>query len=269
MYGRVYLIRNLRNGKVYVGQTTREIHVRWAQHCHDARRNRPHPLHAAIRKYGPAAFSVTLLVECDSREHLDREEQSSVAFHRGTERGYGYNVRAGGHGGGALSLETRRKLREANLGKPAHNKGKPMPEHQRLRMAEIRKTRPNPNLGKVCSPETRAKIGAANRVRKLGSKCSDATRSKMSEAQRRRQAALTPEQRKAIQAHRKGKPRSAADRAAMSAGRATPERLARRKRIIDLRDAGLKWDDVARFLGVTRATVIEIYQRNHVVAANG
>lgn len=269
MYGRVYLICNLRNGKVYVGQTTREIHARWTEHCRDARRNRPHPLHAAIRKYGPAAFSVTLLVECDSQENLDREEQRAVVLFRATERGYGYNVRAGGYGGGALSAETRRKLREVNLGKPAHNKGKRMPEHQRLAMAENRRTKPSPNMGKVCSPETRAKIGAANRLRKLGSKCSDATRAKMSEAQRRRLAALTPEQRRATQAHRKGKPRTAADRAAISAGRATPERLARRKTIIDMRNSGEKWKDIASTLGVTRATVIEIYKKHHGVLVSG
>ena len=52
-YGRVYLVRNLANGKLYVGRTVRPAAERPAQL---ARLDQRSVLHAAIRRYGLAAF---------------------------------------------------------------------------------------------------------------------------------------------------------------------------------------------------------------------
>jgi group I intron endonuclease len=175
-YGIVYLIRNLENGKVYVGQTTQTIALRWKQHCLDTSR-RAYPLHLAIRKYGRDRFHISIVAECVDQDELNRRERELIEQHRACVRGVGYNVRAGGDGGGPLSAKTRAKISARQMGRTAPNKGKKMPEHQRVQLIERIRLN-HPCLGRVMSEETKAKIGAANAVHMLGSKQSEATREK-------------------------------------------------------------------------------------------
>jgi hypothetical protein len=54
-YGRIYLVRHLRSGKVYVGQTVRKLKQKWKQHREQTGCRR---LNNAIRKYGADGFSI-------------------------------------------------------------------------------------------------------------------------------------------------------------------------------------------------------------------
>src|SRR4051812_40868511 len=105
-YGYIYLIRNLVNGKVYVGQTARSIESRWKQHLADAK-DRAYPLYAAMRKHGREKFSITEIARAATQDELNKLEVALISEYKSCERGVGYNVRAGGDGGGKHSLETR------------------------------------------------------------------------------------------------------------------------------------------------------------------
>lgn len=72
-YGRIYIIKNKINNKVYVGQTTVSIKLRFQNHLSAARHGKDYIIGKAIRKYGEKNFYVELLEECLKEELNDRE----------------------------------------------------------------------------------------------------------------------------------------------------------------------------------------------------
>ena len=151
-YGVIYLIRNVKNGKCYVGQSTdykgrMYMHFSGYSHC-------PY-LHNAIMKYGKDAFTIHILEVCPELDLGNREIFWIATL---DTYGSGYNLTKGGEGirGYNPTPETRRKLSEAAK-------------------------------GRIASPETRQKLSElhrGNQYRK-GSKASLETRKKMSETQKR------------------------------------------------------------------------------------
>lgn len=113
-YGRIYLITNTVNGKVYIGQTTRTIQKRWADHCSEA--YQPHrkgynaPIYRAIRKYSAEAFQVEELETCVDQSSLNLAEQRHIEERNATSSKIGYNARAGGRQGGSCTAETKYKI---------------------------------------------------------------------------------------------------------------------------------------------------------------
>ena len=63
-YGRIYIIRNTINNKVYIGQTISSINLRFRNHLSAARNGGDYIIGKAIRKYGESNFYVELLEEC-------------------------------------------------------------------------------------------------------------------------------------------------------------------------------------------------------------
>lgn len=97
--GFVYKITNSINGKMYIGQTSRDIDVRWREHIRDSS-DKPSSvyfslLHCAIRKYGADAFVVECVEECDDSV-LDEREQYWIKHLETRENGY--NITRGGQG---------------------------------------------------------------------------------------------------------------------------------------------------------------------------
>lgn len=95
-YGRIYIIRNTVNSKVYVGQTTVSIKLRFQNHLSAARNNKDYVIGKAIRKYGQDKFYVELLEEC-LKEELNDREKYWISFFKATDSRYGYNLSIGGH----------------------------------------------------------------------------------------------------------------------------------------------------------------------------
>ena len=95
-YGRIYIIRNTVNDKVYVGQTHVSIKLRFQNHLSAARRGLDYVIGKAIRKYGEDKFYVELLEEC-LIEELNEREKYWIAFFKATDNRFGYNMSIGGH----------------------------------------------------------------------------------------------------------------------------------------------------------------------------
>jgi group I intron endonuclease len=175
----LYKITCSQNGKVYIGYTSKTIDERFKVHCENAKCKRNYALADAMRVYGIPAFTVELLLQCESHkeacEHEIRliKELNSILPH-------GYNMTHGGDGvpmipeviakmtaskkgkitpkmlahlqkmkGRKLSLETKAKL-------SAIRKGKPKSEEWKLKLSLS-------NLGKKRSLETRAKVSAGKK----------------------------------------------------------------------------------------------------------
>ena len=105
MNGKIYLIRNDVNDRVYVGQTKRSIEKRFQEHATATEANRGCVLARAIQKYGADKFHVELLEEgFRTREELDAAEARYIeAF--GCRAPNGYNVAEGGLGHDALLVD--------------------------------------------------------------------------------------------------------------------------------------------------------------------
>lgn len=120
----VYAIKNLVNGKFYVGQTINSIEYRWMFHKIEARKcdgSSKRLICRAIRKYGENNFALRVLTpDCVTKGHLNSLETYWIKRLRSNDPKYGYNLTIGGEGRGKgykLSKRSRRKISRALLGK--------------------------------------------------------------------------------------------------------------------------------------------------------
>jgi len=79
MKGYIYLIRNLVNGKGYVGQTRISVSQRFRKHKENARCNEEWAICRSIKKYGIENFTVTEIVACDPI-YLNNLEKHYIEF---------------------------------------------------------------------------------------------------------------------------------------------------------------------------------------------
>lgn len=166
IYGRIYCITNLINGKQYVGQTIKKISYRFNEH---ARANSP--LGEDIRKYGRENFKVDELEKCYSYEELNAAEKKWIK-ELDCKEPKGYNRTDGGDGLLNPAKDTREKLVEAGKG----NKRALGRKHTEEEIERIR----NSNLGQKRTPETCENVRKA----KLGTKLSQATKDNMSKSRK-------------------------------------------------------------------------------------
>jgi group I intron endonuclease len=141
----VYRIRNLQNGKVYIG-SSKDIEERWRQHTLKLNRG-THPcrkLLNAWKKYGSSTFQFEIIELCSLAELLDREQHwidTTMAYTTG------YNSRPKaesclGYKRGAPTEEHKRKNAEAHTGSKNSNWGKPRSEQTKAKIASAQKGKP-------------------------------------------------------------------------------------------------------------------------------
>jgi hypothetical protein len=107
----IYKITNNINGKIYIGQTTLSIKIRWKQHCS---RHKDQVIQRAIRKYGKKNFTIEEIDGANSLSELNYLEQHYIYIHN-SKVPHGYNVKNGGLRG-SHSEETRKKMSAAHIG---------------------------------------------------------------------------------------------------------------------------------------------------------
>lgn len=184
IYGIIYKIMNIINGKCYIGQTIQGIEKRWKQHIDNSKR-RNYPFCSAIKKYGPKNFIVEILCHCDSQEELDTMERYYTDIYWAWIDEWGYTCKAG-NGKGSTSDSTKEKISAATRGK------KPSLDT----IERIRKTKKETYIkekhscfGKIKSDETRKKISESRR----GKTPSLETRKKLSAVHSKTWILLSPQ----------------------------------------------------------------------------
>jgi TusA-related sulfurtransferase len=213
------------SGKKYIGITSRTTKERWGMNgCkyHSTPR-----FYNAIQKYGWDNIEHNILYTGLSKGDAERTEINLITKYKTIDREFGYNIATGGFAsthsketrekmsevkkGKILTVETKQKISNANMGKIPWNKGKTgiFSEETLKRMSESRKGKTHfedaknkigdAQRGKVVSIETRNKLSEAHKGRKhsedtknkigdvhRGKVVSIETRNKMSESAKRR-----------------------------------------------------------------------------------
>lgn len=163
----IYQIKNLVNGKVYIGSAI-DIKKRWALHEFQLKNNIHHSkyLQNSWNKHGEEFFVFEVIELIRNEEELLSREQYWMDFSQCYVSDNGYNVisKAGSHLGVKRSEESKLKMSIAQ-------KNKVMPESAKKKLSEI-------NKGKTLSEETKNKISE----KLTGKKHSEETKKKMSEA---------------------------------------------------------------------------------------
>ena len=178
----IYLIRNKKNRKCYVGSAV-NLQKRRKEHYKRLRRNAHYNFHLqhAFNKYGKGNFVWIVAELCDAEDLIERE-QFWIDFY-GINNVYNILPTAGSMLGMKHTLETRKRLSEANKGKKhSIETKKKIAEAGRKRKHSLETRKRMIEAHKNVSLETRKKISEA----KIGKKCSLKTRKKISEAQRKR-----------------------------------------------------------------------------------
>ena len=162
--GRIYIAKNVINGKGYVGQTIRPIQERLKEH-QSGKSKRCRAFHRAIKKHGWENFKIDWY-ECPDEE-LNKHEKWMIIL-MGTLSPDGYNLREGGGGRGKLSEETKQRIGDGNRGKKRSEESKQKNREAHLGKKSSMCGKNHPNYGKTPSKETKQKMSEA----KKGNICS-------------------------------------------------------------------------------------------------
>lgn len=158
----VYLAKNRITGKCYVGVTGRGLTVRKRHHERDAARHVDSSpwFHAAIRKYGPAAFDWTIIATFSSIELALIGEAKAIE-----ERRPEYNILAGGLGASGRKWTDEQRAchsaqRKGIVFSDEHRRNLSLAHVGKKQSAETIEKRLQHRRGKPLSAEHRAKISA-------------------------------------------------------------------------------------------------------------
>jgi group I intron endonuclease len=168
----VYVIRNLIDGKIYVGQS-KTPYKRRDGHFYAARSGSLRPLYCAIRKHGVENFTFEVVEECADELIDEREKHWVEKLDSYSEKGY--NLTPGGSANQHFCddvIEKRRRVGREIMLRMWHE-----PERRARRSASSSR-----------AMERRHKEGRSHVPDWTGRRHSDATRAKMSQSQIGRQA---------------------------------------------------------------------------------
>lgn len=171
MPGGIYQIAHIETGKAYVGSAV-SLRKRWNRHLQLLRLGRHDNVHLqrAWNQCGAEAFRFSVLEYVHEPSDLIEREKHWFDCLKVLETGYNLLPVAGSRLGFKHSEETKRKIRDAHIGKVvsqetrekmgAASRGRPLSPEARAKLSAIAKAR-------VPSPESNAKRAAAMRGRKF------------------------------------------------------------------------------------------------------
>lgn len=189
----IYCHMHTESQRRYIGLTKRTMERRWAQHVCQAKSAKGGRWHFpnAIQKYGPEAFSHEVLEVCETLEEANAAEQRWIAHFKSRDPLFGFNL---SEGGGSRPHPIRKnpwndsEYRAKQLARPnllqtpesrARNKrALNTPESKAKRSQASKEIRSRPEVQRRMeeaarqfsteyrpTPETRAKLSAANKAR--------------------------------------------------------------------------------------------------------
>lgn len=98
MYGIIYKATNIKNDKIYIGQTTQSLEQRIYMHYYRAKHSleitHTHFINA-IRKYGEDSFQWEIIDEAENADELNQKEIKWIEFYNSVNNGY--NIQKGGN----------------------------------------------------------------------------------------------------------------------------------------------------------------------------
>lgn len=92
----IYKITNLKNNKIYIGQTIRSLEKRWQEHLKAAHNNIELHLYEAIRTYGEDNFKIEIIDTAPTQDILDEKEKYWIQYYDTLDSKKGYNNIEGG-----------------------------------------------------------------------------------------------------------------------------------------------------------------------------
>lgn len=109
-FGRIYILKNTENEKVYIGQTTLTVKERFTQHMKNStlRQKSNIKLYIAIQNIGKDKFYIETLEDDIILENLDEREMFYIEKYDSFNNGY--NSTKGGRGGLALNKTEQDKV---------------------------------------------------------------------------------------------------------------------------------------------------------------
>lgn len=185
----IYIIRNIVNGKFYIG-STKNFNQRTHRHKNDLRNNRHHSIYLqrSWNKHGEESFEFNIIMRKLTKDEAKKYEEYFInKYYENT-----YNVSKNFSGGDIITyhpnLESIKKKHSENGRKWWDSKT----EEEKEEFANKFKGKNNAMYGKTHSEEARAKISNARK----GKKMSEEQRLTCSKAQRKRY--LDPEEKRKV-----------------------------------------------------------------------
>lgn len=163
----IYMIKNLVNGKCYIGKAGYGTKSRVSTHICNSRDGSHLPIHRAMRKYGWNNFEVTTLYEGVDDLELNAVEKAAIATHR-TLVPFGYNVSLGGDGFVGNKVWLGRKHKDDTKAKMSL-KASSWQTGRKLSEEHARNSS-NARIGLKRSEETKARMSISRRKRTEGYK---------------------------------------------------------------------------------------------------
>lgn len=148
------------SGKCYIGQTSRTMQIRIAQHRRRAANNSPLAVHAAWLKYGEP--SVDVLAVFETREGINQAEIEAIR-ELGTLTPNGYNICVGGDVAPSKSKHTAAKIAAAALGRKYSDTSAWSQASKQLWSSDLYRAKVSDGLKASWDDERRAKVSARMR----------------------------------------------------------------------------------------------------------
>lgn len=155
IYGYIYMVKNLVNGKIYFGKTVNDFDTRYNGNITKYTHN--DHLRNSINTYGIENFEINEEFDIAyTEDDLWDLEDLYICIYNTLDSRYGYNKKRSGSkhkGSGRPNEETRNKISETL-------KGTPKPEEHKIKISETLK-------GKPLTEKTKQKMSKAHRNKKL------------------------------------------------------------------------------------------------------
>ena len=113
---KIYMIKNIINNKMYIGQTVNSLEERFKQHCNKIGK-RKSKFYKALEKYGKDNFIISLIEDKIPYEQINQKEKYYIQKYNTVKAGY--NTSPGGDSKYILEIEQNIIVKEYLEGKSA------------------------------------------------------------------------------------------------------------------------------------------------------